>query len=74
MVPVDVTQIPTRLDDVADAAFEFLGLGEAAVCFAVPEGGRRDRRRGGGRGRGGLLVKNFYNKGASCGGLKGHFA
>lgn len=48
MVPIHVAQVPARLDDVAHAAFEFFGFGEAAVCFAVPEGGGGNGRGGGG--------------------------
>lgn len=45
MVPINVAQIPTRLNDVPDAALELLGLGEAFVCFAVPEDGGLNRWR-----------------------------
>lgn len=89
MVPVDVPQVPARLDDVADAPLEFFGLGEAAVCFAVPEEGGFDGRGGGGgggggigRGRGrrgggvslGMGVEDFYHEGSPRGGLEGDFA
>lgn len=42
MVPIDVAQIPPRLNDVPDAALELLCLGEAFVYFAVPEDGGFD--------------------------------
>lgn len=45
MVPINVAQIPSRLNNVPDAALELLGLGEALVCFAVPEHGGLDGRR-----------------------------
>ena len=37
MVAVDVSQVTTGLDGVADAALQLLGLGEPAVEPAVPE-------------------------------------
>lgn len=45
---IDVSEVSARIDDVADAALELCRLGEAAVCFAVPE----DLACGGGAGLG----------------------
>lgn len=42
MVPINVAQIPSRLNDVSNAALELFGLGEALVCFAIPENGGLD--------------------------------
>jgi hypothetical protein len=46
VVSVYVPQIAVRLDHVADAALQLLGLGEAAVYLAVPEGALLDREAG----------------------------
>lgn len=72
MFSIDVAQISAGFDDVADASFEFLGFGETAVCFAIPQYGCGDGWRGGGGGRG--LMEDFYDEGSSCGGLEGNLA
>lgn len=75
VVPIDVAQVAARLNDIADASFEFFGFGETAVCFAVPDlggggsggGGGRRRRRRWRRKRGFFLVSgDLYDKGSSC--------
>lgn len=37
VLPVDVAQVPTRLNHVAHPPLQLLGLGKAAVDLAVPE-------------------------------------
>lgn len=72
--PVHVPQAPLGLDHVTHAALELLGLGEAAVGFAVPEaggGGCGGGRGGGGSGGGGGDELNA--KDAAEAGLEGDF-
>lgn len=37
VVAIDVSEVALRVYYVADAALELCGLGEASVCFAIPE-------------------------------------
>lgn len=75
VVTIDVAQVPAGLDDVADASFEFLGLGEATVCLAVPEDGAGGRGgRGGSRWSSSGGVEDFHDKGAPRRGLEGDLA
>lgn len=69
VVPIDVAEVPTGLDDIAHAAFELLGLGETAVGLAVPQDARRKRlaARGGSGSGGGHDVDD---KGAAGGRLE----
>jgi hypothetical protein len=67
MVAVNVAEVPTWLDDIADAALELLGLGEAPINFTVPEDRRRHCRLL-------LLMVDGDDKGSPRGGLEGNFA
>lgn len=80
VVSVNVAQVPLGLDHVAHATLKFLGFGEAAVGFAVPEDGGGDVGVGGDRGRrrrsgsGGGDVEDLDDEGPACGGLESNFA
>lgn len=85
VVPIDVAQVPPRLNHVPDAPLELLGLGEAAVDLAVPErrscysfwsgpGAGGSGSGGGGGGGGWGLVVDGDDEDAACFGLEGYFA
>ena len=85
VVAVDVAQVAGGVDDVADAALELLGLGEAAVGLAVPEqvgargavgGGSPGVEAGGARGGrdGGRGDDELYPEHAARRRLQGYFA
>lgn len=37
VIPVNVTQVPARFDDIAHSPLELLGLGKAAIRLPVPQ-------------------------------------
>jgi hypothetical protein len=76
MIPINVAQIPSRLNDVPDTALELLCLGKAFVNLAVPQHGGLDCwwfRRKFWRGKRGRVV-DCDDKGSAGGGLEGDFA
>lgn len=68
-MPVDVSQVPPRLDDIPHPPLEFLGLGEPAVRLPVPEHGAHSPGRLVPR-----LVVDGHDEGAPRRGLQRHLA
>ena len=78
MIPIDVAQIPARLNDIPHAPLQLLGLGEPTIHLPIPQDGRGRggglRGESGGARRRGDAVVYGDDEGAARGGLEGDFA